>query len=653
MSSSSGVTSKSPASILIFISLGVGIILINVIAIISLRYYWRRRRTYRIPNEIGEDMSAVSLNPQNAHPRHIHRQGTHAHLYPYGIGANGSRRDPRQKKSLKLMTKEQIDEKFPTCAFKEARTKSKLLAYHQFSEKDLNTIEDRNDCDSQNKSSSTSISTSPETSSKPCFSNNNQITKSLKDNTKELTTVLTSASDDDNEGKDDHHSSCSVPPSTLRRSFFQTFGIKHQQNRHSSASLMLVDQGNNPEIPNNHPHSKRFSTIPTYNIHTLNTTSWLSNDAAASNFSSKKGNTRLVNPNTDPNSINFSNQYSFDQPASFNNEKPRINTQDQNKRENDENDLCDLDSTTRQNQNDELLNNDLSTCAICIDDMEDEDLVRGLTCGHIFHSECIEPWLLKRRACCPLCKYDYYAPKPIDPLGPDPILESLNGSRNGRLRRNHNRQGERRYVSTPILNSTSQGSDINNDSSTTDTYDSLQYEINRRDRSLRRSLTRSERNYENLQQQNRSNQSNNSDYEEDDDDNYSRHDRNIRSTMGFYQNNNNAASSFSLESSYRALNRLWASRSTSRLNLNHANNSNRTVSTPLPENNSSRLDINTTTVTEIPEEEASLPSSGPSYPSFQSNVNTPLSETDQQSPTIMLQSLPSARIRPVRNSQQF
>lgn len=60
-------------------------------------------------------------------------------------------------------------------------------------------------------------------------------------------------------------------------------------------------------------------------------------------------------------------------------------------------------------------------CAICLDTLEDDDDVRGLTCGHAFHAACVDPWMTSRRACCPLCKADYYVPKPRpeeDPMSP-------------------------------------------------------------------------------------------------------------------------------------------------------------------------------------------------------------------------------------------
>lgn len=60
----------------------------------------------------------------------------------------------------------------------------------------------------------------------------------------------------------------------------------------------------------------------------------------------------------------------------------------------------------------EMLATPGDSCAICLDTLEDDDDVRGLTCGHAFHASCVDPWLTSRRACCPLCKTDYHIPKP-------------------------------------------------------------------------------------------------------------------------------------------------------------------------------------------------------------------------------------------------
>ncbi len=78
----------------------------------------------------------------------------------------------------------------------------------------------------------------------------------------------------------------------------------------------------------------------------------------------------------------------------------------------------------------ELLTNPGDSCAICIDVLEDDDDIRGLTCGHAFHAGCLDPWLTSRRACCPLCKADYYTPKPR------PEGEPEQPDRSGRRRAN-------------------------------------------------------------------------------------------------------------------------------------------------------------------------------------------------------------------------
>jgi len=51
-------------------------------------------------------------------------------------------------------------------------------------------------------------------------------------------------------------------------------------------------------------------------------------------------------------------------------------------------------------------------CAICLDELEEGDAVRKLTCDHLFHKECIDPWLLDHHNC-PLCKDDIMSPRKL------------------------------------------------------------------------------------------------------------------------------------------------------------------------------------------------------------------------------------------------
>jgi len=49
--------------------------------------------------------------------------------------------------------------------------------------------------------------------------------------------------------------------------------------------------------------------------------------------------------------------------------------------------------------------NEMKSCCICMDAFKSTDEVRTLPCMHIFHTNCIDKWLLRNRTC-PICKFD-------------------------------------------------------------------------------------------------------------------------------------------------------------------------------------------------------------------------------------------------------
>merc|ERR1719277_1582282 len=47
----------------------------------------------------------------------------------------------------------------------------------------------------------------------------------------------------------------------------------------------------------------------------------------------------------------------------------------------------------------------VDTCAICLEDVEADERVAGLQCGHGFHQKCIMKWLARPGVSgCPLCR---------------------------------------------------------------------------------------------------------------------------------------------------------------------------------------------------------------------------------------------------------
>ena len=60
------------------------------------------------------------------------------------------------------------------------------------------------------------------------------------------------------------------------------------------------------------------------------------------------------------------------------------------------------------NLNTLLLCNELpdESCSICLEDFKTGDNIKKLNCTHIFHKECLEPWLNDNNRNCPMCRTD-------------------------------------------------------------------------------------------------------------------------------------------------------------------------------------------------------------------------------------------------------
>lgn len=54
-----------------------------------------------------------------------------------------------------------------------------------------------------------------------------------------------------------------------------------------------------------------------------------------------------------------------------------------------------------------LCRTDDSTCPICLEDYDVNEMLNSLPCGHTYHGQCIVKWLVRRNSC-PYCRCKLY-----------------------------------------------------------------------------------------------------------------------------------------------------------------------------------------------------------------------------------------------------
>ena len=45
-----------------------------------------------------------------------------------------------------------------------------------------------------------------------------------------------------------------------------------------------------------------------------------------------------------------------------------------------------------------------NNCSICLEEFKNQDILKKLNCNHIFHKDCLEPWINNNNLNCPLCR---------------------------------------------------------------------------------------------------------------------------------------------------------------------------------------------------------------------------------------------------------
>ena len=66
-----------------------------------------------------------------------------------------------------------------------------------------------------------------------------------------------------------------------------------------------------------------------------------------------------------------------------------------------------------------------ATCSICLDDIQQDDIIGDIYCRHLFHLECLKYWMTRKNSC-PLCQLCKIGRSKIDKKKQNPSVEDSN-----------------------------------------------------------------------------------------------------------------------------------------------------------------------------------------------------------------------------------